>query len=288
MLSSMTAYGRSSLKTASGEIVCELRSVNHRYLDVSVRLPESVTSLEPGIRERVTKTVQRGKVDVCLKHTQSSATNQSFSINEGLLAQLSSAADRVKSLSGSAGGIDPLRLLQWPGVFTASTDSQELMAEDALGVFELALEDFIAARGREGAQISNLLSEKSSQLRALNSDIRSFRPAVVARQKEKWLAKLSQLGQEHDSARLEQELVYSAQRLDIDEELDRLESHCIELSTALGRKDSVGRRLDFLMQEFNREANTLASKSYDVITTNAAVDMKVLIEQMREQVQNVE
>ncbi|MFT4727497.1 MAG: hypothetical protein ACI9UN_001993 [Granulosicoccus sp.] len=288
MLRSMTAYGRSSLKTASGEIVCELKSVNHRYLDISVRLPESVTSLEPGIRERVTKALQRGKVDVSLKHTQSSATNQTFTINQGLLAQLTSAADRVKSLSGSAGDIDPLRLLQWPGVLTASTDSQDLLAQDTLGVFELALVDFIEAREREGAQISNLLSEKSLQLGVLNSDMRSFRPAVIARQKGNWLAKLSQLGQEHDSARLEQELIYAAQRLDIDEELDRLESHCGELSMALGREDSVGRRLDFLMQEFNREANTLASKSYDVITTNAAVDMKVLIEQMREQVQNVE
>lgn len=288
MLRSMTAYGRSSLSTASGEIVCELRSVNHRYLDVSVRLPESLRSLEPTIRDRVTQTLQRGKVDISLKHAQSSATTPSFTINEGLLAQLTSAADKVKVLSGSSGNIDPLRLLQWPGVLTTSTASKELLANDALGVFDLALTDFIEARGREGAQVSNLLSEKSSQLRALNINIRTFRPSVVERQKEKWLAKLSELDQEYDSSRLEQELVYATQRLDIDEELDRLESHCGELSKALSRKDSVGRRLDFLMQEFNREANTLASKSYDVVTTNAAVDMKVLIEQMREQVQNVE
>jgi uncharacterized protein (TIGR00255 family) len=288
MLRSMTAFGRGSLDTADGEFICELKSVNHRYLDVSVRLPESLRVLEPGIRESVTKALQRGKVDISLKHTQSSVSNQSFSINEELLAQLTSAADKVKSLSGSCAHIDPLRLLQWPGVLTTSADSQELLAKDAMTVFDLALTDFIEAREREGLQVSNLLDKKSLQLRALNSDIRSYRPSVIERQKDKWLAKLAQLNQEHDSSRLEQELVYAAQRLDIDEELDRLESHCTELSKALSREDSVGRRLDFLMQEFNREANTLASKSGDAVTTNAAVEMKVIIEQMREQVQNVE
>ena len=288
MLRSMTAFGRGSLDTADGEFICELKSVNHRYLDVSVRLPESLRALEPGIRESVTKALQRGKVDISLKHTQSSVSNQSFSINEELLAQLTSAADKVKSLSGSCAQIDPLRLLQWPGVLTTSADSQELLAKDAMSVFDLALTDFIEAREREGLQVSNLLDKKSLQLRALNSDIRSYRPTVIERQKDKWLAKLAQLNQEHDSSRLEQELVYAAQRLDIDEELDRLESHCTELSKALSREDSVGRRLDFLMQEFNREANTLASKSGDAVTTNAAVEMKVIIEQMREQVQNVE
>jgi len=288
MLRSMTAYGRNALKTASGEFVCELRSVNHRYLDVSVRLPDSLRTLEPAIRESVAKALQRGKVDVSLKLTQSSATNQSFTVNEDLLAQLSTAADKVKSLIGSAGNIDPLRLMEWPGVLTTSVDSQELLTKDAMRVFELALIDFVEAREREGEKVSDLLSEKSAQLLILNSDVRTFRPAVIERQKEKWLAKLSQLAQEHDSSRLEQELVYAAQKLDIDEELDRLECHCSELSKSLGRVDSVGRRLDFLMQELNREANTLASKSCDVITTNAAVEMKVLIEQMREQVQNIE
>ena len=288
MLRSMTAYGRSNLSTESGEYVCELRSVNHRYLDVSVRLPESLRSLEPVIREILTKALQRGKVDVSLKLTPSASSQESFTLNEGLLAQLTTAADKVNSLSSSTGNIDPLRLLQWPGVLTTSADSQESLKKDALAVFELGLVDFTAARGREGAHAAKLLAEKASQLNALSSEIRSYRPAVIERQKEKWLIKLSQLRQEHDSGRLEQELVYAAQRLDIDEELDRLDSHCDELAKVLSRADSVGRRLDFLMQEFNRETNTLAAKSGDVITTNAAVDMKVLIEQMREQVQNIE
>lgn len=288
MLRSMTAYGRSRLSTASGEFVCELRSVNHRYLDVSIRLPESLRSLEPAMRESLSKALQRGKVDVSLKHSCSSETNHAFAVNESLLTQLLTATEKVKSLSGSCEAIDPMRLLEWPGVLMTSTDSQTLLVKDALGVFEMALVDFVEARGREGVQVTSLLTEKVSQLRVMISAIRSLRPAVIERQKEKWLAKLSLLDQEHDTSRLEQELVYAAQRLDIDEELDRLESHCCELSKALSRSDSVGRRLDFLMQEFNREANTLAAKSGDVITTNAAVDMKVLIEQMREQVQNVE
>ena len=288
MLRSMTAYGRSRLSTASGEFVCELRSVNHRYLDVSVRLPESLRSLEPAIRESLSKALQRGKVDVSLKHSPSAEANHTFSVNEALLSELVLATEKVKSLSNSSAAIDPLRLLQWPGVLTTSTDSDVLLVKDALGVFEVALGDFVEAREREGSQVASLLHEKASQLRGMNSEIRSFRPAVIERQKGKWLAKLSQLGQEHDNSRLEQELVYAAQRLDVDEELDRLESHCDELVKALARSDSVGRRLDFLMQEFNREANTLAAKSGDVVTTNAAIDMKVLIEQMREQVQNVE
>jgi len=288
MLRSMTAYGRSTLNTLSGEFICELRSVNHRHLDVSVRLPEALRALEPAIRERVSKALGRGKVDVSVQFNQSSESNQTFSIDENLVVQLISAADKVKSLTTSCGEIDTLRLLQWPGVLTTSTESLKLLANDGLEVFDLAMTDFIEAREREGAQISSLLGQKATQLRALSSDIRSFRPAVIQRQKDKWLAKLTLLNQDYDSSRLEQELVYSAQRLDIDEELDRLESHCDELAKILGRDDSVGRRLDFLMQEFNREANTLAAKSSDVVTTNAAIDMKVTIEQMREQIQNVE
>lgn len=288
MLRSMTAYGRSSTHDVSGELVCELRSVNHRYLDVSVRLPESLRPLELAIRTRVSRALQRGKVDVYLKHVQSAQGNHPFSINESLLGQLIDATDKVALASGASRDIDPLRLLQWPGVLSLGTDLDEQLATLALEVFELAMADFIATREREGNQITQLFREKNLQLRTLNAQIRTFRPAVIERQKAKWLAKLSQLDQQHDALRLEQELVYAAQKLDIDEELDRLESHCDELSKALSRPDPVGRRLDFLMQEFNREANTLAAKSYDVTTTNAAIEMKVVIEQMREQVQNVE
>lgn len=288
MLRSMTAYGCSRLSTSSGELFCELRSVNHRYLDVSVHLTESLRSLEPRVRGRVIEALRRGKMDITMRFTPSSGASQPITINESLLAQLTLAANKVMSLSGSSATLDTMRLLQWPGVLTTSIDSLPLLEKDALGVFELALTDFIQCREREGAHIAELLSEKISQLCVLNSDTRSYRPAVVQRQKDRWLAKLSQLSQQHDSSRLEQELVYAAQRLDIDEELDRLEAHCCEFTKALTRTDPVGRRLDFLMQELNREANTLSSKAHDIVTSNAVVDMKVLIEQMREQIQNIE
>ena len=288
MLRSMTAFGRSSLKTNTYELVCELRAVNHRYLDVSIRLPEPVRVLEPSVREKLAEVVHRGKIDVSLKHTQTSSEQQSFVINESLLEKLTAAAAKVSSLSGGGGTVDPLRMLQWPGVLDVLDDSQQTMTLDAMECFEQALQDFLSTREREGEQISQLLSTKSEQLRELVSEIRRLRPVVIERQTERWRAKFDQLSLGHDETRMEQELVYAAQRLDVDEELDRLEAHCTELHKALDRRDPVGRRLDFLMQEFNREANTLSAKSADSDTTNTTVDMKVLIEQMREQVQNVE
>lgn len=288
MLRSMTAFGRSSLKTNAYELVCELRAVNHRYLDISIRLPEPVRVMEPSIRERLAGVVHRGKIDVSIKHTQTSSEQQSFVINESLLEKLTAAAAKVSSLSGGGGTVDPLRMLQWPGVMDVLDDSEQTITSDSMDCFEQALQDFLSTREREGEQISQLLSSKTEQLKDLVSEIRRLRPIVVERQTERWRAKFDQLSLGHDETRMEQELVYAAQRLDVDEELDRLDAHCTELHKALQRHDPVGRRLDFLMQEFNREANTLGAKSADSDTTNSTVDMKVLIEQMREQVQNVE
>jgi len=264
MLRSMTAYGRSSLKSDTGEFVCEFRSVNHRYLDVSVRLPESLRSLELKLREKVSASLNRGKVEVSIKHNTQSAADRPFVVNGPLLSQIMSAVDEVNSQTGSKLDLDPLRILQWPGVMSANEDAQEVIAKDALTVFDSALSDFIGTREREGAQISELFSKKSKQIKDCVTTVREARPAVVARQREKWLAKLAQLDTEHDGSRLEQELIYAAQRLDIDEELDRLDAHCAELAKALDRKAG------------------------DIDTTNASVDIKVLIEQIREQVQNVE
>jgi len=284
----MTAFGRASLKSDTGEFICELRSVNHRYLDVSVRLPEALRSLELKLRERVSATLNRGKIEVSIKIDTQTAANRPFVVNSNLLSQIVSAVDEVNSLTQSNVGVDPLRVLQWPGVMNTSDDTLEDIFKDALIVFDQALSDFVATGEREGAQIAELFTGKSQYIREHVNIVRKARPAVIAKQKEKWLAKLAQLDTDHDVTRLEQELVYAAQRLDIDEELDRLEAHCIEIAEAIKRTEPVGRRLDFLMQELNREANTLASKAGDIDTTNASVDIKVLIEQIREQVQNVE
>lgn len=288
MLRSMTAYGCSSSINENDEFVCELRSVNHRYLDVSVRLPESLRSQEALIRERLSARLQRGKVEVSIRQSESAPQSSSMALNEPLLKQLAQAADRVSELTGSAKLTDPLSLLQWPGVMVVDRQSRDAMADSVLAAFELALDDFIETREREGVHIASLLVSKAQLISELIHNVRETRPEVLARQREKLLVKLDALETDYDSARLEQELVYAAQRLDIDEELDRLDAHVIELNKVVQRNEAVGRRLDFLMQEFNREANTLSSKSNDSATTAASVDMKVLIEQMREQVQNVE
>ncbi len=288
MLRSMTAYGRSTLKTSHAEFVCEVRSVNHRYLDFTVRLPDELRAAESDIRSRLAECLQRGKVEAVLKYSHSGSEKNALAIDENLLKQLGDAVDKVASVTGKNAVTDAVQLLQWPGVVGISEAFKSELVEDALAVFERALHDFVATREREGDSISQLLLIKSMQLKGCVADVRNLRPKVLQRQREKWLVKLNSLKTEHDGARLEQELVYAAQKLDVDEELDRLDAHIIELGRVLERDESVGRRLDFLMQEFNREVNTLSSKSSDIATTNVSVDMKVLIEQMREQVQNVE
>ena len=288
MLRSMTAFGRSSSGSDNDLFVCELRSVNHRYLDISIRLPDSLRSLEAVIRERLSARLQRGKVEVAIRQSESATQASAVALNEPLLEQLAQAADRVSELTGSAKTLDTLSLLQWPGVMALDHQSRDALAVSAMAAFEHALDDFIESREREGLHIAALLDGKAQAIAEITQVVRAARPDVVTRQREKLMSKLSSLEVDYDTARLEQELVYAAQRLDVDEELDRLDAHIIELKNVLKRDEPVGRRLDFLMQEFNREANTLSSKSNDSVTTAASVDMKVLIEQMREQVQNVE
>lgn len=288
MLRSMTAYGHSQLHNEEGEFSCEIRSVNHRYLDIGVRMDENLSVAESIIRDRVTSRLGRGKVEVTLKFSpvlpESSRLKIDVALLDELLAVISKATDRLSSNAP----LDVVRLMQWPGVLTSEKYISKRSAQYALVVFDQALEDLIATRTREGEQLRAMLEERGFQLRDIVKILRDRRPFVVARQKDRLMAQLSQLDVDHDQARLEQELVYAAQRLDIDEELDRLEVHITELFNALTRDEAVGRRLDFLMQEFNREANTVASKSNDSETTKQSVNIKVLIEQMREQVQNIE
>ena len=292
MLRSMTAFGQSTLDTSQGEYLCEIRSVNHRYLDISVRLPDELRSLEARVRESITKSVRRGKLDVTVKFSEAVQAGQSLTVDTDLLTQLVKTAaqthSEIERVSGSSLDIDPVRLMQWPGVVAGDTGSQSLRVEDAVTVFDAALQDYADTRVREGEQMASVLKDKSEQLSLLAQQVRTHRPGVVARQRDKLMARLATLDVDYEPARLEQELVFVAQKLDVIEELDRLDAHVVELNLVLARDEPVGRRLDFLMQEFNREANTLSSKSADSQTTAWAVDMKVLIEQMREQVQNVE
>jgi len=285
----MTAFGRHSVSTVAGEFNWELRSVNNRYLETTVRLPEDVRVLEPKIRDAVTKRLNRGKVDVSLRRQGSSvSTDTGLSVDIAAIESVVDAMNQVNEVVPVAGTVNPLELLQWPGVLKAAEVDTAALHKEILEGFDIALTDFVAAREREGEATAALLTTRVAEISERVESVRRFRPQVVARQRERLMAKLSELDIPADSHRLEQELVFVAQRLDIDEELDRLSNHLMEVTSVLERDDPVGRRLDFLMQELNREANTLGSKSSDIDTTGASVDIKVLIEQMREQVQNVE
>lgn len=284
----MTAFGRHTSSSELGELSWEIRSVNHRYLDISLRLPQELASIEASARECIAGRLRRGKVEVALQRTASSAALDAILLDEAQLQRVSGAIAEVAQRVGSATTVDALRLLQWPGVIGRAREAEQALAKAALASLEPALDDFMATREREGKQAELTIRQHAVQFAQLIEEVRIRRPAVLARQKEKWLKKLAELEVEPDRQRLEQELVHAAQRLDVDEELDRLEHHVAELARVFDRDEPVGRRLDFLMQEFNREANTLASKAADTETGSASVDMKVLIEQMREQVQNIE
>ena len=288
MLRSMTAFGRFESESEFGVLAWELRSVNHRYLDVSIRLPDELRTIESELRKRLANAVNRGKVEASLRLLATSQDAPALHVNDALLKTVASAANAAAKLAEGSAVIDPLRLLQWPGVLTQKEGSVEALAAAALLAFDSALSDFVATREREGELTSSLLTERLEKITEQVVHVRQLRPAVVARQKERLQAKLAELDTEHDAGRVEQELVHLAQRLDIDEELDRLENHIVEMGKVLKRQEPVGRRLDFLMQEFNREANTLGSKANDSDTTGASVEIKVLIEQMREQIQNIE
>jgi len=287
----MTAYGRQGVSTAAGEFTWEIRSVNNRYLETTVRMPEDVRALEPKIREAITRRLSRGKIEVSLRRQGAVADDSSaLTVNANTVNAVIAALAEVTEHLPTAAQVNPLELLQWPGVLTAPEAgiNVEDVHKALLKSFDQALTDFVATREREGEAIDGLLRSRIVEIRECVESVRVHRPDVVNRQRERLKQKLAELDIPSDSHRLEQEILYVAQRLDIDEELDRLGSHLSEVESVLERSDPVGRRLDFLMQELNREANTLGSKSNDIDTTGASVDIKVLIEQMREQVQNVE
>ena len=288
MLRSMTGYGRKESETSAGTLVWEIRAVNHRYLELSFRLPEEFRAIEPAARELLSKQLKRGKIEASLKLSSGGAAPRGFEINEALVQQVVDALEQVSSKLVSSAGVDPMRVLSWPGVTSALSLDNEALHRDALESLAGALQDFVGSREREGQKTQQMISERVDQIEILVRKARDIRPAVVTRLQEKLRAKLDAMEFDLDSGRLEQELAMMAQKLDIDEELDRLDAHVSEIRTIFERQDPVGRRLDFLIQEFNREANTLGAKAADVDSTGISVELKVLIEQIREQVQNIE
>ncbi len=285
---SMTGFARLEATEQWGTLAWELRTVNHRYLDVSFRAPEDFRALEPVFREKIAKGIRRGKVDANLRFRPAAAQAQAMLIDEQVLGQLIEGVRKVATAMPEVAAPDPTRLLSWPGVVAAPDRDLAPLHQAALALLGQTVTALDEARGGEGGRIATMLLERCEALAGLVAQVREHLPAVREAIAERLRGRVAQLVADPDTERLEQELALMLNKMDVDEELDRLDSHVAELRNVLKRNEPVGRRLDFLMQEFNREANTLASKSQDPRTSAAAVDMKVLIEQMREQVQNVE
>jgi len=288
MIRSMTAFARREQTTDWGHIAWELRSVNHRYLEVAVRLPDPLRVLEPLVRERVSQRLSRGKVECSLRLNLPPGTLSRFSLNRPLAEQVLAMAGELQSLLPGEERLGLAELLRWPGVVVEEEPDLASLQGLVLESLEGALDELIAHREREGERIDSFLRQRARALVVEVERVRARRPEVLQRIRDKLMQRLADLPVEADPGRLEQEMALLSQRLDVDEELDRLTAHLSELETTLKRTEPVGRRLDFLMQELNREANTLSSKSNDTETTRAGVEAKVLIEQMREQVQNIE
>lgn len=288
MVYSMTAFSRCELSTDRGNLAWEIRSVNHRYLEPSLRLPEAFRDLEGPLRERLRKQLGRGKVECTLRFNPASQTAGDLSINQSLVEQIIAASQQLSLKLVNAAPVNPLELLAWPGVLGSTEQDDSGLIEQARRLFDQALEELKAQRAREGAELAKLLEERLDAIAERVATLRAMMPELLIAHRQKLLDRINELGLDVDSQRVEQEVVMLAQKIDVAEELDRLDTHIIEARRVLAGREAMGRRLDFLMQEFNREANTLGSKAIDSRSTQAAVDMKVYIEQMREQVQNIE
>jgi len=290
MTASMTAFARRETSTPWGSLVWELRAVNHRYLELSFKLPDELRAIEPVARELIGKRLGRGKVDGHLRLVAREGVD--VVLDEALVGRLAGLARKTQELAAAAGGtVTPWRmvdLLRWPGVFKSAAVDPEALQKAALTLLAEVLDEFGATRAREGGQLAAILRQRLDAMDEIAARVRALLPEVRQNFRERLLDRLKDVREELEPARLEQELLLFAQKTDVDEELDRLTMHINEVRRVLDDKGQIGRRLDFLMQELNREANTLGSKSADVRVTNAAVDLKVLIEQMREQVQNIE
>jgi uncharacterized protein (TIGR00255 family) len=288
MIKSMTAFARQEGQYAWGNLTCEIRSVNHRYLDLQFKLPDMFRQLEHKLRETLKKQLARGKVECAMKYTIDKGAIQSLAINETLVGQLVNASHSLEKQLSGIGPVNPLELLKWPGVLQETELDPELVEQQAETLFRKTLAEFDTNRGREGQELQQLISQRLDSVNDISKAVRGEMPAIIAGLRSKLEKRLGEIAADADPGRLEQELVYLVNKMDVDEELDRLETHITEVSRVLRTGGPCGRRLDFLMQELNREANTLSSKSVVSDTTQAAVELKVLIEQMREQIQNIE
>jgi len=288
MMLSMTAFSRQQLEEDWGSLTWEIRSVNHRYLETSIRLPEMFRSLENPIREEIRKRLNRGKVECSLRYQSAEHTKTDLELDHGLIQKLHDANIEIQNVTGVTSPLSSMEILRWPGVIQEHEFDTAAIEKQALKLFSAALGDLVANRQREGEELKGMLQQRITTIREIVTDVRAKMPEIIARLRQNLLDRIADLKVELEPTRLEQEVSLLAQKADVAEELDRLDSHLNEVARVLETNDQKGRRLDFLMQELNREANTLSSKSAVVETTLNAVELKVLIEQMREQIQNIE
>jgi len=289
MIRSMTGFARVERQYEFGRLSWEMRSVNHRYLDFGLRLPEEFRPLEADIRKCLGQYLSRGKIEASLRFFEApGATGSRLELNLALARELLNIHGEMVQLASTEQTPDISQLLKWPGLIEEKRPDPAPLKAAAMELLVEAVKDLQAGRGREGEQMANAIRERLVGVAKLTANIRSWLPEIRAGLKSRMLERIDGLQQPLDPGRIEQEVVIQSQKIDVDEELDRLDAHVEEVYRVLDLTEPVGRRLDFLMQEFNRESNTLSSKSIDQRTTQAAVDLKVLIEQMREQVQNVE
>jgi uncharacterized protein (TIGR00255 family) len=284
----MTAFSRESASANNGELTVELRSVNHRYLDCSFKLPDALRNAEAGLRERATARLSRGKLDCLFRFQSGTVRAAGLVVDHRQVQKVVNAALEVSALLPGSQPINPLELLQFPGVWGTAEADETTLVQQANALFDAALKTLLENRAREGAKLAVFIRDRLAQVEAATAAARAEVPALRKQQQARLRARLAELQVEVDQGRLEQELVYLAHKADVEEELDRLQAHIGEVRLTLNKGGPCGRRLDFLMQELNREANTLSSKSTASSSTHNAVELKVLIEQMREQIQNIE
>ena len=288
MIRSMTAFARRDVQGDWGTLTCEIRTVNHRYLEPSFRLPEAFRELENPFREELRKQLKRGKVDVSMRLQMAEKSAQSFEVNDDVAKAVNEAANHVNRILDNPAHISALDILRWPGVLSVPEQDYGPVRDAARSLFEASVRELVSVREREGERLRPLFDDRLATMTRLVAEVRSLMPDLLAAQEEALRARFEKASVELDAERVAQEMVMVAQKSDVAEELDRLDAHIGEVTDTLKGDDAIGRRLDFLMQELNREANTLSSKSIDARVTRSAVDLKVLIEQMREQVQNLE
>lgn len=288
MIRSMTGFARHEDHGAFGLLCWELRSVNHRYLETTLRLPEEFRVLEGSAREAVKRVLHRGKIDATLRFEAAPELRPELSVDQELAGRLVHLSREIDALLFNPAAVNSVDILRWPGVLHMTRPDIEPVHAEALRLLDAALAQLADSRLREGARLGEVITQRCDALEALLPLVRERLPGVLEAYRQRLQRHVAELGGAPEPGRLEQEVALMAQRMDVAEELDRLALHVAELQRVLERDEPVGRRLDFLMQEFNREANTLASKSADGEITRMCVEMKVLIEQMREQIQNIE